>query len=117
MEWRSTMTETIRKSRRKSGERADLQSPSLYLNRELSRLEYNSRVLAQAGEERHPLLERLRFLGIASRDLDEFFMVRVSDLLGQIDAGLSELPPDGMTPAQQLSAIRRRVMESLAQRH
>jgi polyphosphate kinase len=111
------MTETIGKSARKSGERVDLRSPSLYLNRELGRLEYNARVLAQAGEERHPVLERLRFLGIASRDLDEFFMVRVSDLLSQIDAGLSELPPDGMTPAQQLSAIRRRVMELLTQRN
>lgn len=87
----------------------DLNAPSLYFNRELSLLEFEDRVLAQAHDKRHPLLERLRFLGMVTDQLDEFFMVRVSDLQDQLDAGLVELPPDGMTPTQTLSAIRRHV--------
>ena len=93
----------------------DLEPAKLYINRELSLLAYHWRVLIQAGEDRHPLLERVNFLAIASDNLDEFFMVRVSDLQDQIDAGLVELPPDRMTPAQQLAAIRPRVIDLFAE--
>jgi polyphosphate kinase len=85
----------------------DLDSPKLYINRELSLLAYHRRVIAQAADSRHPLLERVRFVSMASNQLDEFFMVRVSDLQEQVDAAFGEeLPPDRMTPAQQLAAIR-----------
>lgn len=88
----------------------DLRSPRLYINREHSNLEYFARVLAQAADPRHPLLERVRFLAMVSVQIDEFFMVRVSDIQDQLDQKLVEIPPDGMTPAQQLSTIRRRVI-------
>lgn len=87
----------------------DLTSPSLYINRELSNLEYFQRVVAQASDARHPLLERVNFLGMASEMLDEFFMVRVSDLMDDVAEGLSTLSAEGMTPAQQLAAIRKRI--------
>jgi polyphosphate kinase len=93
----------------------NLDAPKLFINRELSNLEYFQRVLAQADDARHPLLERLFFLAIVSSSLDEFFMVRVSDLQDLIDADLVEVPPDGMTPTQQLAAIRRRVIELFAE--
>lgn len=96
---------------------AELNAPRLYINRELSTLEFIKRVLAQAHEARHPLLERLRFLTLVSNSLDEFFMVRVSDLLDQIDAGLLELSMDGYTPAQQLVAIRQRVTALFAEQN
>jgi polyphosphate kinase len=91
----------------------DLDSPSLFINRELSLLQFQRRVLAQAADPRHPLLERLKFIPIVSKNLDEFFMVRVSDLLDQIEAGVADVGPDGMTPAQQLSAVRAEVTELL----
>jgi len=93
----------------KDAEAPNLQSPKLYINRELSNLEYFARVLAQAEDDRHPLLERVRFLSMVSEQIDEFYMVRVSDLVDQLDQKLVEFAPEGMTPAQQLSAIRRRV--------
>src|SRR3954467_14461878 len=85
--------------------------PSLYINRELSWLEFNARVLHEAFDPRNPLLERLKFLSIFSTNLDEFYMVRVAGLRRQIAAGVQHLPPDGMTPAQQLEAIKTRVAE------
>lgn len=80
-------------------------------NRELSRLDYNSRILEKALDGSVPLLERLRFLAYCSRNLDEFFMVRVGATRDLLDAGLSERTPDGLLPAEQMSAIRTRTRE------
>ncbi|HEX2450789.1 MAG TPA: polyphosphate kinase 1 [Gemmatimonadales bacterium] len=90
---------------------ADLRHPSLYLNRELSWLEFNRRVLHEAQDPRTPLLERLKFLGIFSSNLDEFFQVRVAGLKQQLAAGIMERTADGMTPDAQLRAISTIVRE------
>lgn len=82
---------------------------TLYFNRELSWLDFNDRVLHEALDERNPLLERVRFLGIVSNNLDEFYMVRVAGLRRQVAANVTATPPDGMTPREQLEAIERRV--------
>jgi polyphosphate kinase len=79
--------------------------PALYINRELSWLEFNARVLHEAFDPRNRLLERLKFLAIFSRNLDEFHMVRVAGLRRQIAASTSYVPPDGMTPVEQLAAV------------
>lgn len=84
---------------------------SPYFNRELSWLQFNERVLAEARNEAYPLLERLRFLSISGSNLDEFMMIRVAGLVGQVQRGLGEPSIDGRSPSQQLSAIR----EKLAQ--
>src|SRR4026209_1178421 len=83
--------------------------PHLYINRELSWLEFNRRVLHEATDPRNPLLERLKFLAIFSTNLDEFYMVRVAGLRRQIAAKVEHLPPDGMSPAQQLGGITKGV--------
>lgn len=83
----------------------DLNDPKYYFNRELSWLEFNRRVLAEALDERTPLLERLKFMGIFSSNLDEFFMVRIAALKKQVAAGVSKLSIDGRTARQQLEAI------------
>ncbi|WXB14506.1 polyphosphate kinase 1 [Pendulispora albinea] len=93
----------------------DLRSPYLYLNRELSWLEFNARVLAEAENEAVPLLERLKFHAIFASNLDEFFMVRVAGLKQQLTGEVGELPPDGMTPSEQLAAISARVHALVAQ--
>ena len=81
----------------------DLSSPEWYLNRELTWLEFNSRVLAEAEDETNPLLERVKFLAIVQRPiLDEFFMKRIGGLKQQIGAGIQELTDDGRTPQQQV---------------
>lgn len=80
--------------------------PERYLNRELSLLEFNRRVLQEALDPRHPLLERVKFLAICSTILDDFFMVRVSGLRAQVDAGVVQRSPDGRTPGEQLALIK-----------
>jgi polyphosphate kinase len=95
----------------------DLRDPSLYLNRELSWLEFNRRVLHEAQDDRTPLLERLKFLGIFSSNLDEFYQVRVAGLKQQLAAGIVERTADGMTPEDQLRAIAGTVRELARQHH
>ena len=83
--------------------------PSLYINRELSWLEFNARVLHEAFDPRNRLLERVKFLSIFSTNLDEFFMVRVAGLRRQISAHVRQTAPDGIPQPQQLDAIKERV--------
>ena len=90
-------------------------TPQLYINRELSWLEFNSRVLHEAFDARNPLLERLKFAAIFSTNLDEFYMVRVAGLRRQLAANVTVTAPDGLSPQEQLDAISTRVRELLAQ--
>ena len=76
-----------------------------YINRELSWIEFNKRVLAQALDPRTPLLEQAKFSAIFSNNLDEFFMVRVASLKSQVEAGINQRSRDGLTPNQQLSEL------------
>lgn len=91
----------------------DLRDPEWYINRELSMLEFNYRVLEEALDPSIPLLERVKFLAIFANNMDEFFMIRVSGLREQVAAGVIETPADGLTPAQQLVAIRKRLLPML----
>ncbi|MEN6472763.1 MAG: polyphosphate kinase 1 [Syntrophaceae bacterium] len=88
----------------------NLDRPELYLNRELSWINFNQRVLEEALDEHHPLLERVKFISIFGSNLDEFFMIRVSGLRDQLVQGVQETSPDGMTAAQQLLEIRRNLV-------
>ena len=82
----------------------------LFFNRELSLLEFHKRVLEEGLDESNPILERLKFLGIFSSNIDEFFMIRVSGLKEELEENVTELSPDGMTPEEQLREIRRRAL-------
>ncbi len=89
----------------------DLTSSALYINRELSLLEFQRRVLEEAWDESKPLLERAKFLAIFGSNMDEFFMVRVSGIRKQVEARIMEISPDGLTPPDQLAAIRKLALE------
>ncbi|MBX5462861.1 MAG: polyphosphate kinase 1 [Steroidobacteraceae bacterium] len=95
----------------------DLRSPEFYINRELSLLEFNQRVLAQALDETVPLLERLRFLAIASSNLDEFFEIRVAGLKQLLELGSGAISADGLTVSQQLAAIHERTRRLVADQY
>lgn len=92
-----------------AGELGPDESP--YFNRELSWLQFNQRVLSEACNEAYPLLERLRFLSISGSNLDEFMMIRVAGLVGQVQRGLETPSIDGRSPSQQLAAIREKLVE------
>ncbi|NJN88498.1 MAG: polyphosphate kinase 1 [Leptolyngbyaceae cyanobacterium SL_7_1] len=95
----------------------DLNDAQYYFNRELSWLQFNDRVLSEALDTRNPLLERLKFVGIFSSNLDEFFMVRVSTLKEQATAQSTKLMPDGLTPQQQLDAISQQLHPKIVEQH
>src|SRR5207237_282245 len=94
-----------------------LDDPALYLNRELSWLEFDQRVLDEALDPSVPIIERLKFLAISASNLDEFFMVRVAGLKQQLAGGVVELPADGLTPAEQLIGIAERAHEMVADQY
>jgi polyphosphate kinase len=112
------MTDLIRPTElisEETEEAIDLHDPSLYINRELSLLEFHRRVLEEAFDPTNPLLERVKFLAIVGSNLDEFFMVRVVGLKKQIAAGVVELPADGMPPAVALAEIRKIASQLMSQ--
>ena len=93
----------------------DLSDPSLYVNRELSWLAFNERVLDQARDQRWPLLERLKFLAIHCSNLDEFFMIRVSGLHEQLDASVASQQADGIEVRELLNQIRKLAQRQLSE--
>ncbi|MFZ4639743.1 MAG: polyphosphate kinase 1 [Nodosilinea sp.] len=95
----------------------NLDDTRYYINRELSWLGFNQRVLYEALDSRTPLLERLKFLAIYSSNLDEFFMVRISGVIEQVDAAVQAVAPDGLSPTQQLAAIRALLLQDIQLQH
>ena len=102
---------------RPSHQAISLDDPSLYINRELSLLAFQRRVLEEAQDHTNPLLERIKFLSILGSNLDEFFMIRVAGLMRQLESGSVEVAADGMTAAEQLEAIRAEVANLVATAH
>lgn len=94
-----------------SESKSDHHQPAIYINRELSLLEFQRRVLEEALDEHNPLLERVKFLAILGSNMDEFFMVRVSGMLKQIEAHIGETSADGLTPHETLAAVRKLSLE------
>jgi polyphosphate kinase len=90
---------------------------SLFINRELSLLDFQERVLSEAQDENNPLLERVKFMSIFGSNMDEFFMVRVSGIRKLVEANVPEISPEGLTPREQLAAIRRRALELYREAH
>src|SRR5438270_4042898 len=115
VETRATIDVTAADGRARA-EAVDLADPALYINRELSWLDFNDRVLQLAEDESLPLIERLKFLAIFVTNLDEFFMIRVAGVHDQIDAQVDARGPDGLSPTETLEGIAERV-RSLDQRH
>jgi polyphosphate kinase len=108
---------TFSKSPTTNPSNIDLADPQYYISRELTWLEFNSRVLHEAMDERTPLLERLKFMGIFSSNLDEFFMVRIAAIKQQIEAKFSQLTPDGRTATEQLTVASDRVQQLITTQH
>src|SRR5215212_1388432 len=98
-------------------EAIDLSSPSLYINRELSLLEFQRRLLEEAKDERNPLLERLKFLAIFGSNMDEYFMVRMSGVRRQVEAHINDISMDGKTPRDQLAAMKKISSELYKEAH
>lgn len=117
------MSTTIEKSEKtntpqnKLTETHNLDDPALFINRELSLLEFNRRVLEEAQEEGNPLIERAKFLAIFSSNMNEFFMIRVAGLKQQVAAGITRTPADGLTSSEQLIAIQKKVRTTLQDMH
>jgi polyphosphate kinase len=97
-----------------AGAERSLNDPALFINRELSWLEFNERVLAEATGTRHPLLDRLKFLAIVATNLEEFFMIRVSTMMRKLRAGLDDVSPDGITTTDLLTRVRKLATDMLA---
>ncbi len=101
------MVKKVKKDLTQPAEADQLSDPALFINRELSSLEFQRRVFDEAMDKTNPLLERIKFIAIVGSNLDEFFMVRVAGLKKQVEAGVREAPPDGLSPEQQLANIRK----------